>query len=201
MCWKDPVGCARLQKVSALLHPSQGCSWHISLRFFKLKYLRARRDRNPAEFALVGGSSFTNLPSGFSFGVPAQLQPHTPTPVATAHPQMWEGCLESKPCYVQWILSSEQQIRGENSLRKNEIENVFSVLITEMLSCTLSIISLRFQGLWEHPWAVPDVPQVHLQTLLWEIIPHVEHTNPAGWLSQWAINWQQSSPSTAIKFN
>lgn len=51
----------------------QGCSWYNSLRFSKLKYLRARCDRNPAELALIGGSSFPNLPNGISLGVSAQF--------------------------------------------------------------------------------------------------------------------------------
>lgn len=48
---------------------------------------------------------------------------------------------------MQWILSSEQKIRGENSLQRNEIEAVFSVLITEIYHAPLSMTSLRSQGL------------------------------------------------------
>lgn len=46
-------------------------------------------------------------------------------PCGTAHPQTWEGCLESEPCYVQRILHSEQQIRGKIPFREMKLKMYF----------------------------------------------------------------------------
>lgn len=145
MCWKDPVGFARLQKASVLLHPSQGCSWYISLRLFKLKYLRARCDTNPAEFTLVGGSSFTNLPSGFFFGVPAQLQPHTTTPVAQLIPKYRKDAWSPSPVMCSGFFPVNSKLGGKLPSEKWNWKWIFSSHYWDVL-CTSFHYFIKISG-------------------------------------------------------
>lgn len=76
------------------------------------------------------------FPVGFSLEF---LHNYSPIQCGTAHPQIWEGCLESKPCYVQWILSSEQQIRGKTPFRKMKLKMDFQF---SLLRCIVHLFPL-----------------------------------------------------------
>lgn len=145
MCWKDPVGFARLQKVSSLLHPRAAADT-IHWGFLKLKYLKARCDRNPAELALVGGSSLPNLPNGFSFGVPiAQLQPHTPIPVAQLIPKHEKDAWSPNPVMCSGFFPVSSKLGGKFPSGKWNWKRIFSSHYWD-ISCTSFYYFIKISG-------------------------------------------------------
>lgn len=124
---------------------SQGCSWYNSLRFLKLKYLRARWDRNAVELALVGGSSFPNLPNGFSFGVPTPLQPHTPISVAQLVPKRRKDAWSPNPLRCSGFFPVNSKLGGKFPSGKWKWKCIFSSHYWD-ISCTSFYYFIKISG-------------------------------------------------------